>query len=274
MSNTNNITGAKNMKGLTALITGGSSGIGLATARLLADQGVNIVLVGRQLSELNEAAKSLSLPAAQVHCITGDVSSEGYANKMILDTKKRFGAVNILVNCAGVFRGGRIQQQSEEDFDHVCDINLKGTWFMCKFAARDMFENGSEGGAIVNVASTMGKRSRDAVLGAAYAAAKGGVIALTNALAVELAPKIRVNCVVPGAVKSPTYDLMSHFTVDAVESIAAAVGVSSTQALQSTMAAKTVSQSMATVEQVAEAIVALANPLSDWVTGEKIVIGD
>lgn len=269
------MNGTNSMNGLTALVTGGGSGIGLATAKLLANQGVNIVLVGRQLAVLNDAAKSLNVPAERVYCITGDVSSEGYANKMILDTKKRFGAINILVNCAGAFRGGRISQQSEEDFDYVCDINLKGTWFMCKFAARDMLENGSEGGAIVNVASTMGKRSRDGVLGCAYAAAKGGVIALTNALAAELAPKVRVNCVVPGAVHSATYELMTHFTVDALESAKAAIGVTLPQPLQLGYGAKGDSrQNMATVEQVAEAIVALANPLSDWVTGEKIVIGD
>lgn len=278
---------SNSMEGLTALITGGSSGIGLATARLLVAQGAQVVLVGRQMDVLNEAAQSLECPPDRVFCIHGDVSSEGYANKLIFDTKKKFGAVDILVNCAAAFRGGSILKMSEEDFDFITDVNLKGTWFMSKFAARSMLENG--GGAIVNVASTMAAQGSKDLFASAYAASKGGVIALTNALAIELAPKIRVNCVVPGAVQSPMYDLMSHFS-DADDLAQSAVLTSEPFAdLDSVLATQKQRQStvniaprrsgflpqqVATVEEVAEAIVALSDPRSDWVTGEKILIGD
>jgi NAD(P)-dependent dehydrogenase (short-subunit alcohol dehydrogenase family) len=273
-------------KGLTVLITGGSSGVGLATAGLFIRENAQVVLVGRHLGSLNAAAKALNAPADQLYCIAGDVSSEGYANKIIFDTKKKFSGVDILINCAGAFRGGSILQMSEEDFDFVSDVNLKGTWLMCKFAARAMLENG--GGAIVNVASAISSPvSRS--FASAYAASKGGVIALTNALAIELAPKIRVNCVVPGAVQSPMYDLISHFGTDAesleaksklakvsvheLEATLLKRKVASTDSIKTSESMPSRNNNLASVEQVAEAILALSNPRSDWVTGEKIMIG-
>ena len=120
------------------------------------------------------------------------------------------------------------------------------------------------------------------ILGSAYAAAKGGVIALTNALAVELAPHIRVNCIVPGAVQSSTYELMQHFAVDGTDLVGAAVTHSPSDWKENELDVahlrheKTgvVNPRAAKVEQVAEAILAVSDPRSDWVTGEKILIGD
>lgn len=273
------------MRGLTALVTGGSSGIGLASARMLAQQGARVVLVGRQLARLNDAAASLDCDPDQVHCITGDVSSEGYANKVIFDTRKKFGAVDILINSAGAFRGGSILKMSEEDFDYMVDVNLKATWFMCKFAARAMIENG--GGAIVNVASLAAQHPGN-ILASTYIASKGGVLALTRALAMELAPQIRVNCVVPGAVRSPMYDLMTRFS-DSDEVFESglsffdlpeqefAASIQAAESSRSKSASITATgepePDLADVSQVAEAVVALCDPRSAWVTGEQIVVG-
>jgi NAD(P)-dependent dehydrogenase (short-subunit alcohol dehydrogenase family) len=240
------------MKGLTALVTGGSSGIGLAAARLFCEAGANVVVVGRQLSKLRSASEVLIQYKEAVHFITGDVSSEGYANKIVVDTKRKFGSLDILVNCAGVFTGGSILKMSEEDFDYVVGVNLKGSWFMCKFAARIMSEN--QGGAIVNVASTLARAGYPKVLSSTYAASKAGVLGLTHALAAELAPKIRVNCVVPGWVESPILDLMR-------ESNELQEGDSGNRGA-----------AIPTAEDVAVAILELANPLRPWITGQEITI--
>jgi NAD(P)-dependent dehydrogenase (short-subunit alcohol dehydrogenase family) len=193
-----------------------------------------------------------------------------------------------LINCAGAFRGGSILKMSEEDFDYMIDVNLKATWFMCKFAARSMLEN--EGGAIVNVAS-LAALNADNIFASTYVASKGGVLALTDALAVELAPQIRVNCVVPGAVQSPMYDLMTHFSesdeafesglslfdspeynLDASASNSELESEKTSSKSLSMTATDEPSRSVADVLRVAEAIISLANPRSAWVTGERIIV--
>jgi NAD(P)-dependent dehydrogenase (short-subunit alcohol dehydrogenase family) len=183
---------------------------------------------------------------------------------------------------------------SEEDFDYMIDVNLKATWFMCKFAARSMLENG--GGAIVNVASLAAVNAND-VFASTYVASKGGVLSLTDALAVELAPQIRVNCVVPGAVQSPMYHLMTHFSQsdEAFESglslfdlpdhnrdnavsngnLESEKAVSKSHSMTATdelSAASPAASVTADVSKVAEAILSLADPRSAWVTGEKIIV--
>ncbi len=241
------------MDGLTALITGGSSGIGLAVAKLFLVEGANVVVVGRQFSKLRAATEGLDQYKERTHFITGDVSSEGYANKIVVDTKRKFGSLNILVNCAAVFAGGSILKMSEEDFDYVVDTNLKGTWFMCKFAARTMLEGA--GGAIVNVASTLAREGWIDVPTSLYSASKGGILGLSRALAVELAPNVRVNCIVPGVIRSPMMDrIVENKNLD-VTSL-------------SGKAAK-----IPTAEDVARTIRSLADPRSEWLTGQEITIG-
>jgi NAD(P)-dependent dehydrogenase (short-subunit alcohol dehydrogenase family) len=241
------------MKGLTALITGGSSGIGLATAKLFLEEGANVVVVGRQLSKVRAAGQLLDQYKDRAHFITGDVSSEGYANKIVVDTKRKFGALNILVNCAGVFTGGGILSMSEEDFDYVVDVNLKGTWFMCKFATRIMLEGG--GGAIVNISSSMAKEGPHGLACSAYSAAKGGILGLTYALAAELAPNVRVNCVVPGIIRAPMMDMMISGNVEQF------------------FEEQPECTKIPTVEDVARTILFLSNPHSEWMTGHEITVG-
>jgi NAD(P)-dependent dehydrogenase (short-subunit alcohol dehydrogenase family) len=242
------------MKGLTAIVTGGGSGVGLATAKLLHKAGVNVVIAGRDGSKLNAAVAEIGDSDGRVKAVRADISSEGHANKLVGETVKAFGGLDILVNSAGVFRMGSILDAFEEDYDYVVNVNLKGTWLMNKYGARAMRERG---GAIVNVSSLLGKRAAYGFPSSAYSASKGGVLSLTVALAVELAPyKIRVNAVVPALVRTP----MLNTVGDAAE------------------VEKLIEQSkkfhplgrIGEPEDVARAIMFLANPENDWISGTEL----
>jgi NAD(P)-dependent dehydrogenase (short-subunit alcohol dehydrogenase family) len=244
------------MEGLTALVTGGGSGIGLATAKMLLNQGANVMIVGRDGGKLKAVLEAEGDHDGRLKYISGDVSSEGYANKIILDTVKAFGSLNILINNAGVMQTGKILDMTEEDFDYVVDVNLKGTWFMCKFAARSLIKAG--GGSIVNVSSVLALQGFPGNPASAYAASKGGVLSLTRALAVELAPhKVRVNAVVPALVNT-------------------AMIRSLTDKEPEKMIEKTAKHYPAgrigEPEDVAKAIMYLVDPSNSWITGVDMIV--
>ncbi|HEY9711878.1 MAG TPA: SDR family NAD(P)-dependent oxidoreductase [Chroococcales cyanobacterium] len=239
------------MDGLTALITGGGSGIGFATARLLLAKGANVMIVGRDQAKLKNAVEQLGDHNGRLRFTTGDVSSEGYANKIILDTVKAFGNMNVLVNCAGVIRGGRLLDMTEEDFDYVVDVNLKGTWFMCKFGSRALKKAG--GGSIVNVSSVLALQGFPGSPASAYSASKGGVLGLTRALAIELAPdKVRVNAVIPALIDTP---MLHNFAGADTEKIL--------ERSKKLYPAGRVGEA----DDVAHAIYYLSNPKNNWITG-------
>jgi len=243
------------MEGQAALVTGGSSGIGLAAARLLLEAGARVMVVGRDLDRLKAAAESLPDHDGRLKIMPGDVSREGSANKLVGEAVKAFGGLTMLVNAAGVFRGGSLIDMSEEDFDYILDINLKGTWFVSKFACRPMRESG--GGAIVNVSSLLAHRAWQGTPSTAYSASKGGVISLTRALAVELAPmKIRVNCVVPALIDTPMVGKLSDDRDKMLEKAARAYPAGR----------------IGKPEDVARAIMYLLDPANDWITGTELMV--
>jgi NAD(P)-dependent dehydrogenase (short-subunit alcohol dehydrogenase family) len=244
------------MNGLTALITGGGSGIGLATAALFLERGANVVIAGRTQSRLEEAAEKLK-GAERLRYFVGDVSSEGHASHLVSNTVKAFGALNILINNAGVFQGGELLQMEEEDFDYNIDVNLKGTWFMCRYAARPMIACG--GGSIVNVSSYLAIRAHQSTPSCAYAAAKGGVLSLTRSLAVELAQyQIRVNAVLPALVDTPMLaSLLGEEQVPAL--------------LEKGKKAHPLGRA-GQPEDVASTISFLADPTNSWLTGVEMTV--
>jgi len=245
------------MQDLVALVTGGGSGIGFATAQMLLEAGAKVMIVGRNVERLKAAVTSLGAPDNQLKWASADVSSEGYANKVMRNTMEAFDRVDILVNNAGVFRSGSILDMVEEDFDYAVDGNLKATWFMCKFASRFMIQNG--GGSIVNVSSLLARRGLRTLPCSAYAAAKGGIISLTQALAVELAPhKVRVNVVVPALVETPMLEIVTN-----------------TKTTEEAMAKATRRYPLGRLgqaEDVAKAILFLADPANSWITGVELEV--
>jgi NAD(P)-dependent dehydrogenase (short-subunit alcohol dehydrogenase family) len=181
-----------------ALITGGASGIGLATAERLAVEGIRLVLADIDADGLGRAVASLG-GEERAHAATTDISSVADCEQAVAAAVERFGRLDILVNCAGVWVEGETDTMTEADWDRVVDVNLKGTFFMCRHAIPALE---ATGGCIVNVSSDAGLWGNKGA--AIYCASKGGVTVLSKALAVELAGRgVRVNAVCPGDVDSP-----------------------------------------------------------------------
>jgi len=174
------------------LITGGGSGIGFACAQKFAEYGDRVILAGRSEERLQRACRSLP-ETADADWIAADVSKTEDCRKLVEETVRRAGRLDVLVNCAGVSKAGPSIEVTEEDWDRIIDTNLKGTFFMCRFAIPHLEKTG---GNIVNISSDAGVVGNREL--AAYCASKGGVTVMSKALALELAPSgIRVNCVCP-----------------------------------------------------------------------------
>jgi 3-oxoacyl-[acyl-carrier protein] reductase len=191
------------LAGKTAIVTGGSRGIGQATALRLAEAGANVV-VNYHSNEVvaEEVVRNARELGVDAFALQGDVSKVEAADVLVDRTIERFGRLDILVANAGIWQGSPVELMSEETWDRVIDINLKGTWTVCRAAAKVMKQQGR--GTIVIVSSTAGQRGEAGYSN--YAASKGGQISFTKALATELAPDIRVNCVAPGWVYTPLND--------------------------------------------------------------------
>jgi NAD(P)-dependent dehydrogenase (short-subunit alcohol dehydrogenase family) len=189
------------LKDQVAVITGAGRNIGKATAKLFASEKARVAVVethqGRGQSVVDEISKA-GEDAMLVLC---DVSKSSDVQEMVKTVVARFGAIDILVNNAALTDHANILDSTEEEFDKVIAVSLKGPYLVTKYVAAQMVNQG-RGGRIVNFGSTSGLIGR--ADGIAYAAAKAGVINMTRALAVQLSPyKIRVNCVVPNRSGSP-----------------------------------------------------------------------
>jgi NAD(P)-dependent dehydrogenase (short-subunit alcohol dehydrogenase family) len=200
------------MRGLNdkvALVTGGSSGLGEASALRLAAEGCRVMVAGRDEARLRAvvaamaaAASSAGAPAdaARFACVTGDVRSVADCRRVVDETVARFGRIDVLVHSAGVWIEKPTLEMTEDDWDTVVDICLKGTFFTDQAALRHMVPQG--GGVIVNFASDSGHHGEPGA--APYAAAKAGVIMMSRTLAHDHGPdQVRVVCISPGIIDTP-----------------------------------------------------------------------
>lgn len=180
------------------VVTGGASGIGLETARLLQERGWSVYLLDLRREALDEACGSLNLP--QSHCLSCSVTDEASVAKALLQVAEEDRLCG-LVNSAGIAMDKPLVDTGVEDFRRIVDVNLTGTFIVCKAAARLWLDNGMPG-AIVNISSIsglVGNKGRSA-----YGASKGGVNNLTLIMANELGPHgIRVNAIAPGPIDTP-----------------------------------------------------------------------
>jgi len=186
--------------GKVALITGGTSGIGLATGRKLLAQGATVALIGSQLEKGQAILAELATYGAKVCFIQGDISQVSQCQGVVEQVVTKLDRLDIVINSAGIYREKAIDEVSEEEFDQMMNINIKGTYFMCKYALPYLRQGG--GGAIINVSSDAGINGN--CLCTTYCASKGAVTTFTKALSLEaIHYGIRVNCVCPGDVDTP-----------------------------------------------------------------------
>lgn len=193
-----------------ALITGAGAGIGEATAKLFAREGANVIVADRDMGLARKVADQIG---PQAFAVQADVAVAAQVKAMVEAAVAQYGGLDILVNNAGFGTLGTVVSVDEDTWDQVIDVNLKGVFLCSKYAIPEIVRRG--GGAVVNLASTIsvvGIKDR-----AAYVAAKGGVAALTRAMALDHALEgVRVNSVAPGVIASSYYDKIFESVPDPV----------------------------------------------------------
>ena len=178
------------------IVTGASSGIGRATARLFLSAGATVAFVGRRESALADAAAEATMESGKVTLIAADLADEKQSESCIMRATEAMGGLDVLINAAGILKSGRIEDTSLELWDEMMNINLRSVFHLMKLAVPHLEHSR---GNIVNVSSVTGPRSFPGVL--AYCVSKAGLDHLTRCAALELAQKgIRVNAVNPGVV--------------------------------------------------------------------------
>ncbi len=193
------------LEGKVALVTGGARGLGAATSLKLADEGASVVVNDVDLELAQELADNLEERGVQAEAIRADVSQKDQVTDMVEQIADRFDRIDILVNNAGILDNSLLVDMSEEQWDRVIDINLKGSFLCAQAVAPLMMQQ--KAGAIVNISSEAAYGSSRGH--ANYSSSKAGIIGLTKTMAIELGPfGITVNAVAPGFIKSDmTYDL-------------------------------------------------------------------
>jgi len=187
------------LAGKVALITGGGTGIGRAIAVAFAREGATVALAGRRLEKVEEVAKEIKKQGSSAIALQCDVIRAKDAERAVSETAKKFGKLNVLVNNAGTLSVSTVDTISEDDWDRVMTVNVKGPFLMSRAALKEFRKAG--GGAIVNIGSVLGLVAmKDR---AAYCASKGGVTMLTKAMALDHAHEnVRVNCICPSIVET------------------------------------------------------------------------
>jgi NAD(P)-dependent dehydrogenase (short-subunit alcohol dehydrogenase family) len=238
-----------------ALITGAGSGIGRATAELFAKEGARVVVADYNAETAQSTAGAIKQRGGQAVVVQADVSKAADAEHMVKATLDAYGRLDVIHNNAGIFvKPTPAHELTEEVWDHIFNINIKGVWLGCKYAIPELIKAG--GGAIVNTASMAGLRARPYT--SAYCASKGAVVMLTKTLAIELAPyNIRVNCICPGAVNTPLIHQL---------------GVTQEQAAAQVLADQPIPR-YARPEEIARAVLYLASDDdASYVTGHSLQI--
>lgn len=242
--------------GRRAIVTGAASGIGRATAELLASEGARVLLADVDATRGEAAASSIRDRGGDGRFVRCDVTSEADCQVVVAEAVRAFGGLDILCNNAGIIRRATVVETTPEEWARVLAVNLTSVFLMCRAAIPVMATGG--GGAIVNTGSGWGLKGGDQA--AAYSASKGGVVNLTRAMAIDHGPQhIRVNCVCPG-------DTDTAMLRDEARQLGHAEAGFLEAAAQRPLAR------VGQPEDVARAILFLVSDASAWVTGTTLVV--
>ena len=261
------------LKGKVAIITGAAKGMGRADSIKLADAGAKVVLTDISLQECQLIVEEIKKNKGEAIAVRCDVSKKAEIDNLISEVLKKFGKIDILVNNAGIYPSEPFLQMPEQNFEKVIDVNLKGCFLMTQACANEMSRprpvvgRGSataspsgvkyNGGSIVNITSiAMGQVGVGFAGLTHYCASKGGMVAMSEAMALELAPfGIRVNCIAPGAIDTPGVS-SSKMDPKVLEGMLSMVPM----------------KRMGKSEEIANAVLFLASDESSYMTGSVMVV--
>ena len=241
-------------QGKVAIVTGGTSGIGRAAAVAYAREGARVVVAGRRAAEGEETVRLIRAQGGDGIFVSTDVSKAAQVKQLVEQTMQKFGRLDFAFNNAGVEQQPTpFLEQSEETYDRVMDINVKGVWLCMKYEIPAMLKTG--GGAIVNTSSSLGVVAMPGI--EIYAASKHAVIGLTKSAALEFSKQgIRVNAVLPAAIET---DMLQRFVGDKPES-------------RAYMNAKHPIGRVGKPEEIADAAIWLSSSKSSFVTGHSLLV--
>ncbi len=250
-----------NLSGKTAIVTGGSIGIGFAISSRLAEAGANVVIANRTEEEAKAATEKITAKGWKATAIKTDVSMEEDVKHLLDQTVALYGGIDILVNNAGIYPNVPIAQMTLADFDKVLSINLKGVFLTTKYASEQMIKQG-KGGKIINVTSI--DALHPSMVGLAhYDASKHGVWGFTKNVALELSKhKIWVNAIAPGGIMTEGVQRSQG---------PAAAGVDMTKMIEGFMA-KIPMHRFGDPDDIGKVALFLASEMSTYMTGTQIVV--
>lgn len=242
------------LKAKKVLITGGTAGIGKEIAVCFAKQGANVAIYGTNQERAQQVVEELNqvkaFPEQQFEAFIVNVSEKKSVDEAIQALLAKWGQVDVLVNNAGITRDGLLMRMSEQDWDEVIDVNLKSVYNLCQALVRSMIK--SKSGKIINISSVVGLTGNAGQTN--YTASKSGMIGFTKALALEVATRgICVNCIAPGFIQTRMTGVLN-------------------EAQKEGILKKIPMGRMGNPEDIANAALFLASPLSDYVTGQVLTV--
>jgi len=245
----------EDLKGKVAIVTGARRGMGKSHAILLAKHGAKVVVSDVSFEDCQKVVEEIEKEGGEAMAVKCDVSKKKEVDEMVRKTIDRWGKIDILVNNAGICQFKPFLELTEEEWDKTLDINLKGYFLVAQAVVKEMTKRKS--GAIINIASVaMGQTGVGFPALVHYCASKGGIVAMTEAMALELAPyNIRVNAISPGAVETPMIDPLK----------------TDPKMMEGTLA-RIPMRRVGKPEEVSNLVLFLASDASSYMTGSDVVI--